>query len=985
MIFRLLGQVEAVYDDRSLPLGAPKQRCVLAALLLEPRQLVSLNRLYDAVWGTHPPAAARKATQVYISNLRRVLEPIPDVAITSFPDGYRLDVDPDQIDLHRFRRLVAEAATSNADDARTLLHAAIGLWRGPVLSGLGECDLRDQHADALHEECLSAYERRVAADLDAGQAAELVPQLLWHAGENPFRETVHALLMTALQRAGRRAEALGVFRDLRARMIDELGSEPGAEVFSLHQELLEAEHADEQGGGAPERAASTDESPMVRPTPAQLPPAVADFHGRETVAARIRAAVTGQMRTLPVVTLTGQGGAGKTALALRVAHQVRELFTDGQLFANMRGSSDAPAEPADVLAAFLRALGTGADEIPAGVDDRSALYRTLLAGRRVLVVLDDAADAAQVRPLLPGDEQCAVLVIARSRLFLLEGSLSVEIGEFTGEEAHQLLASTVGADRVAAEPDAAEAIVRACGHLPLALRIAGSRLAAQPGRRLADFAERLGSARVLDELTVADVGVRSSLALSYQQLDPATARAFRLLALPEVASLSWRTAAAVLDVGDAELQRITNALVDLHLLTEPAPGRYRYHDLLRVYARERSYGGAPDSSGEHGGSADGGGSGGPNSPPDPAAERDQAVRRGFEQLAGSAAHAVQAMMPALDTPPLQLEGSAVAQRFGDRATAVEWLADEHVNLTTISLQVLGQPDPPLYGLAQLASLLGNYAEAGGYWSGWEALAAALLERARHEHDKPSEMLVRMCLGGYALRQGPATTAIEHLGMFVDHHRRGEEHTTLGRGLTMLALAHLEVGAVDEALRCFDEALYAHERGGNRRSYAITSCHLAELFVKNGEYEQAVARASAAIEVWRELGSADPYLGVDASKNLGLAYAALGRYTQAIQHGETSLRLGDAAGYTLAHRVVAATLARAHRDAGNLPQAASFFERALGEAHDPREPITSAVADETLRHELGQVLTRMGRVEHARASRGEHPAPRPGCSTAAPRG
>ncbi|NEE02849.1 AfsR/SARP family transcriptional regulator [Phytoactinopolyspora halotolerans] len=946
MIFRVLGPVEAVHDGSSLSLGAPKQRCVLAALVLDVGHVVSVDRLCEAVWGSEPPAAARKALQVYVSNLRRALQPIPDVAITSHPDGYRLDTGPANVDVHLFRELVTRASSAlRPAETRELLHKATRLWRGEILSGIGECPLRDRYAPALHEECLRTLEQRAAADLAAGAGADLVSELLVLVGDNPLRETAHGLLMRALDQSGRRSEALGVFRDLRRRLVDELGVEPGQQVARLHQVLLEAEDAEASGrAGGPDGVATAPRVPGPRPVavPAQLPPDVPDFAGRAGEIERMVTVLTRTRSELAVIGLTGPGGAGKTALAVRAAHQARAHFPDGQLFADLRGSRDTPAEPGDVLAAFLRALGVEPDQLPADVGDRSGMFRTLLAGRRVLLVLDDASGALQVQPLLPGEAGCAVVVTARSRLFLA-GSTVVALEELSGAEASELLASTVGPERVAAEPAAADAIVDACGRLPLALRIAGSRLATRTDRSLAEYADRLASARVLDELNLGDVGVRNSLMLSYQQLDEAEARTFRLLAAAEVSALSVPALACMLGADDEHARGLAGALVDLHLLAEPVAGRFRLHDLLRVLARELS------------------------EEADPRTEREKAVHALFVHLATTAVTAVRAMMPALGGADLDLERPARTLEFADAGSATDWLSREHTNVTAVSLHILRQPDPPLYALAQLTNYLGNYAETGAYWSGWQELSSQLLERAVAAGDIRAEMLVRMCAGGSALRHGDPKVAIDHLGRFTDHCRAHAEHTRLGRGLTMLALAHLAVDDYDEAFRCLRQALNAHRRGGNRRSYATTCGHLAELYQRMGPYQEAARQAETAIEVWRELGGADAYLGADSYKNLGFACAELGRLEEAIEWCETSMRLADEVGYTLGRRPLLAVLARACRDAGRLARAAGYFEQALAEPDDPRERPTASTATETLHAELSDVLTRMGRPEHAAAS------------------
>jgi DNA-binding SARP family transcriptional activator len=595
MEFRILGPLEVWEHGRAAPLGGPKQRALLATLLLDANHVVPADRLVHELWGDDPPVTAENLLHGYVSQLRRCLRS-RQVLVTR-PPGYLLQVEQGRLDLHRFEELAEEARLAMeagaADRAADALGEALDLWRGPAL---GDVDLRGlsrSKVAQLEERRMAALEERVEADLRRGRHADVTSELQALVVASPLRERLRAQLMFALYRSGRQAEALAVYRDGRQLLTEELGLEPGPALQRLEHAILAADPALEP----PEPTTVADGSPsLVANPPCHLPADVADFTGRQEALAALTGLLgrepDGHAPAMAVATIAGMAGVGKTALAVRTAHRLRPRFPDGQLHVHL-GGSGRPRPPAEVLAGLLQALGEDPAAVPDGLEERAWRYRTLLADRRVLVVLDDAAAEAQVRPLLPGGAGCAALVTSRATLAGLEAAHQLTLDVLDPDEAVGLLAKVAGPGRVAAEPVAAEAIARRCGYLPLAVRVAGARLTARPHWRLARLAERLGDeTRRLDELRAGDLEVRASLEGSLRGQDAATRRAFRLLGLLPAGDFTARAVAALLDLPVTDAEELLERLVEVHLLEVAgleAAGRtrYRLHDLLRGLARER--------------------------------------------------------------------------------------------------------------------------------------------------------------------------------------------------------------------------------------------------------------------------------------------------------------------------------------------------------------------------------------------------------------
>ncbi|KZB86251.1 AfsR/SARP family transcriptional regulator [Amycolatopsis regifaucium] len=585
--YRLLGEPAAEWEGADLPLGPPQARRLFALLLIQAGQLVSCDRIIDELWGAAPPASAKVQVQGLVSGLRRALRsPLGDQPILTRGAAYLLDARPEETDGGRFTCLAAHGrellARGSHREAARRFQEALALWRGPVLAGV---PVAAEVVARWEDQRLSVLEDRVEAELGLGEHERLVPELRDMLAAAPFRERTCGQLMTALARAGRMAEALDVYGKWRRRLVDELGVEPSSAIRALQEEIL---------CDGPKMTAR--EYPAYREpaVPSQLPPGIPDFVGREALVKDLLAELVpaGDRGTPRVLLLTGAGGIGKSSLAIRLAHEVAEEYPDGRLFASLRGTTTEPRSPEAVLAGFLRAFGVPSDAIPADVDESACLFRSMVHGRRVLLVLDDAAGEAQLRPLLPAGGGCAVLVTSRFALDGLEIGRPVPLDVLPPADAAALLARLTGSGEIDEDSDAAQQVLEYCGGLPLALRIVGSRIGDRSGWRLADVAVELSvERRRLDWLRAGDLAVRSSLSLGYRQLAPDGQRLFRRLGLLPAADFpAW--AAGLADGGDpVHVDGVLEDLRHRHMIQPVCRGtggipRYRVHDLLRAFAVE---------------------------------------------------------------------------------------------------------------------------------------------------------------------------------------------------------------------------------------------------------------------------------------------------------------------------------------------------------------------------------------------------------------
>ncbi|MEV5985864.1 BTAD domain-containing putative transcriptional regulator [Streptomyces sp. NPDC052051] len=858
--FGVLGPVRAWLGDEPLAMGSPQQRALLAALLLREGRTATASELIDALWGDDPPPRALAAVRTYASRLRKVLS---TGVLVSESGGYAVRVgNPRSLDLVAAQDLATEAekAKSSADlyGARRLLNEALALWDGEPLAGVPGPYADTQRA-RLEEWRLQLLESRLDMDLEQGCHAEAVSELTALTAAYPLRERLRELLMLALYRSGRQAEALAVYADTRRLLADELGVDPRPGLKDLQQRILQADP-----GLAEPSAPVADPTPApVRP--AQLPATVPDFTGRASFVAELgEVLASAEGRVMAVSALAGIGGVGKTTLAVHVAHQARTSFPDGQLYADLQGAGQRAAEPETVLGSFLRALGTPDSSIPDSLEERAALYRSVLDGRRVLVLLDNAKDAAQVRPLLPGTDGCAALVTSRMRMVDLAGAHLVDLDVMSPDEALSLFTKIVGEERVAAEREAALDVVAACGFLPLAIRIAASRLAARRTWTVSVLARKLADERRrLDELQAGDLAVKATFELGYGQLEPAQARAFRLLGLADGPDISLAAAAAVLNLPLEDAEDVLESLVDTSLLESAAPGRYRYHDLVRLYARacaERDE--------------------------QPPSERGAAMSRLLDFYLATAAgvYAIERPGDRL-VDHLQPTGYP-GLRFGDRHQAQDWLYSEAACLLACIRQFTGS-ETLLHAIDLLWAAV-DLTESGANSKEYEAVALALRDAARSRQDRRVE--------------GRASVVLAYTqqlsGRFAEADDAAREALQLTEGQSdplarcwasnLLGITAFFRGRHSDAERHLEQALANFRSCEDLAGEASVLCNLSRIHLATGRPRSAVALAQRGVETYEALGHA--LKGANGRYALGMALTENGLCAKAADQLHEALKV-----------------------------------------------------------------------------------------------
>jgi DNA-binding SARP family transcriptional activator len=592
---QLLGPVSGWIGDQPIDLGVRKQRFVLAMLAMEANIMVPTSRLVDLTWQDHPPASARRMIHTYISGLRSLLARAgsTDVDLARHPGGYELRCDPALVDTHRFLDLTDQARVSEEDERRVaLLDEALGLWRGPALAGVAGDDVRTRIGHHLDEARLTAIEDRADAQLRLGRHEGLVDQLTALTAEHPTRQRLTRQLMLALHHAGRTADALHGYQQLRRHLADELGIDPDADLHALYLTLLRG-HASQSR--SPERSFPDNASGEMPVTPRQLPAPTRDFVGREAELKELSRLADESSDSVVILTVSGGGGIGKTALAVHWARRMADRFPDGQLYLNLRGfgPSGSPMTPAEATHTLLDAFQVPAERIPAGPDAQSGLYRSLIAGRRMLVLLDNARDVDQVRPLLPGTPESLVVVTSRNQLTGLITGYSAHylpVPVLPDKDARALLSARLGADRVAAESAATNELLAYCGGLPLALSIVSGRAQTHPHLELAAVAADLREALLtaLDDDDPA-ASLPTVLSRSYTALTREQARVFRLLAIAPGPDISLHAAANLVGLSGRLTRAALRRLGQISLVDQDNSGRYHMHDLVRRYAVNLAY------------------------------------------------------------------------------------------------------------------------------------------------------------------------------------------------------------------------------------------------------------------------------------------------------------------------------------------------------------------------------------------------------------
>jgi DNA-binding SARP family transcriptional activator len=915
MDFRILGPLEVWGDGRQVPLHGRMQRSLLAALLLDANRVVSVDQLVDQLWGDAPPATARVTLQSHILRLRSALGGDRDrpgrQRLRTRSSGYLLVVEPGQLDLVAFQQHVTAAARARAqgrlEAAAECYRAAMRLWRGRALGDLA-APFAQVAAARLEEQRLTALEERIEVDLALGCHRELIAELTTLTASHPFRERLRFQLMPALYRAGRQVEALEVYREARRVLIEQVGLEPGIALRRLEQAILTAEPSLELAHDA-----SVATAPEAnRATPCLLPPDITDFTGRSAALAQLHDALTDQTQrpaALVVSAVAGKAGVGKTALAVHLAHRVRAAFPDGQLYANLRGGGPQPLDPAVVLSRFLRALGVDGAAIPSTVEERAGMYRAQLADRRLLVVLDDAASESQVRTLLPGGGSCAVLLTSRRRLTGLEGAHAVALEVLRPDEAVDLLTRIVGAERVAAEPEAARVIARLCGYLPLALRIAGAKLAARHHWSLTRMVERLADERRrLEELKTGDLDVRASLTLSYTGLGQEDRRAFRFLGVLDAADFPAWVAAALLEVHPLSGEDIVERLVDAQLLEaagrdQAGQTRYRFHDLLRAFARELL---------RH---------------DEPTAARQEALERllgTYLALAATGAGLVEPGGLAL-VRPVALDRWLLHAPEGEslvKRDPLGWFAAERASLVSAVEQARQA------GLAHLtvdlAACLVPFFEVRVHWDDWQHTHELAREASRKAGDRLGEADAMRNLANLYLEQSrlsEAAAVFERcLPVFRElDDRRREAHTLCSLGTT-----YRDQGHHDPALACLEASLVLFCELGDQLGASYVRRDIGNLLREQRRYGEALPYYEQALVEARELG--DRLGEAQTLRCLGLSFKGQRRWDEAAASLEACLRLTRQLGNRRGEAYTLRSLGEVSGDQGDYEQAVVCLEQ-----------------------------------------------------------
>ncbi|WP_158893814.1 tetratricopeptide repeat protein [Amycolatopsis anabasis] len=925
--YSVLGPVTAWHADQKIELGWAKQQAVLAVLLLELNRPVPARRIVDAVWGDHVPRDARNAVQTYISRLRRVLrdggEPGErEPALVSTKAGYLLRGDPAKLDVAEFERHVDAAAKHHrAGDlaaAAGEAEAALALWHGEPFGGLAG-PLLEAERRRLHERRLTALELRFTADLDRGRATESVAELTRLVDGYPLQERFRALLMRALWQSGRQAAALEVFRDARRRLAEELGVDPGEELRQLHERILRG-----------------DAEPRPEPAPRRdtLPHDVTDFTGREAELDRLLTAVSGARSATATViqAIDGPAGVGKTALAVHAAHRLAEAYPDARLYLDLQGHTedDQPVDPMDALDTLLRALGVPGERIPNEPATRTALWRAELAGRRALVVLDNAACANQVRPLLPGTARCVALVTSRRRMVDLEGAHTLSLDGLPHADAADLFATIVDDGRITAEPEALDEVVDLCGRLPLAIRIAAARLRTRPAWTLRYLTDRLrqGCGR-LTELAAGDRSVPAAFDLSYRNLTGAQQRLFRLLGLVPGPNFDAHAAAALTGCAREDAESLLEALVDVHMLQQPEPGRYRFHDLLRHYAGDKAQQDESESACR------------------------TALGRLLDYYLHTAAAAVNTLSPHEENRWPELPDPAPLTAY-DQALA--WLDAERPNLLAAAARVADH-DRHAHAWRQ-SSILGHYLHLRYRVADAVTLDTHALAAARGLGDRIGEGQALHRLGYDCYRLDQYEQARLHYERALAIFREIGDHGLEGDVLRDLGVVYAEFGRYADAIDVNRRALTIARDMEDRGSAGDALSNLGIVYERLGNHADSVEHHRQALAIAREIGHRPGECFTLCE--LGVTRRHLGQYREALEHHRRALAIAREIGHRANEGFVLCRIGEIHESLGRYAEALELHRRALAIAVD----IGHRTGEGHVLSNVGFVLERLGRYAEA---------------------
>jgi DNA-binding SARP family transcriptional activator/tetratricopeptide (TPR) repeat protein len=935
----LLGPLEVLAGGESFNVGPRQRRMVLAALAVDAGRMLTLETIADRVWGDAQPQRARHTLYAHLVRIRKMLKQASaagdgSAGIVRRAGGYVLEIEEDRVDLRRFDGLVVRARgpEQGPEDQLRLLDEALNLWRGEPLAGLPG-DWAARIRQGWHNRRIDAAVAWAEAALLVNAAGPAITRLTDLIAEYPLSERLTAVLMRAMCAAGRGTDALDCYGRIRRRLADELGVDPSLDLQAMHQAILRGETGGAPvppdplwtvaaGRTGPVSAPVTAPAPAAFARPAQLPPDVVGFTGRDAELDQLDTILTHadrQPTAVPIVTVSGTAGIGKTALAVHWAHRVAGKFPDGQLYVNLRGfdPSGTAVTPAEAVRGFLDAFDVPPHRIPTTLQGQIGLYRSLLVGRQVLILLDNAHDADQVRQLLPGSPGCLVLVTSRDRLpGLVAGSAAhpLTLDLFSAADSVELLAQRFGESRVAAEPKTVEEIVDHCARLPLALTVVAARAATNPGFALRVLADQLRDARKsLDAFDDGDpvTDVRAAFSWSYQALSDGAARLFRLLGVHPGPDITVAAAASLAALSPDRVRPLLSELVRGHLVAEHRPGRFTFHDLLRAYALELA--GVLDDE----------------------AYRRAAIRRVLDHYLHTA-HAVDRLLypqrERLTPPPLSADGAA-AEELPDPRAALRWLSADR----PVLLEMLRHAGD--YGFdAQawhLAWVMADFLDRRGHWHDWAASQQAALVAAERLGDAMRQARTHRYLARAYDRLGRDGEALHHLRRALDLFRGVGDRPGQGRVYLNLTEFLERQGRYRQALRHAERALElfiaeAHQVGQARARNGIGWCH-----AMLGDHERALVHCTEALAAFQRIGDRDGEAA--AWDSVGYAHHHLGHHERAIGCYTNALRLFREIGDRYHEADVLSHLGRARHAACDVSAAREAWHEALAILNDLGHP------------------------------------------------
>ena len=933
MEFRVLGPVELWVDGRRHDLGPAKERCVLAVLLLGRRQPVLAETLIRRVWDDAPPAKARQGLQVYMTRLRRRLADVEGAALISRQGSYLLDVDDESVDLYRFRRLhgQARAIAESGDDEYALDHhrRAAELCRAEPLSDLsGSWAERTRHN--LEQELLTAAFARIDLELKHGNHADVLRELSDLAERHPLDERPVERLMVALYRCGRQAEALDVYRRTHTLFVEESGTDPGPGLRRLQRQILQS---DPELLRVPGTRLSVDRRPHTLPHRARM------FVGRDDELRQLMDMVSGPAAgsAVTVVAIDGMAGVGKSALAVHLAHRLAERYPDGAMYLELH-AHDArrdPVDPSDALDMLLRRIGVPVTRVPRALDERAALWRSELAGSRAIIVLDDAAGRDQVEPLLPASPGCLVIVTGRRRLTGLHDAWPLSLETLPVRDAMVLFTGIAGAGRAEADADVAEVVER-CGRLPLAVGMAASRLRHRRAWNTRDLLARLTPDDRLDELRDEDRGIATVFEDSYRALPLPLQDAFRAFGLHPGPDLTAHAAAAALERPVREAERILEELLDRHLITEPARGRYRFHDLVHDYARRLARETDSDE------------------------ERRRTVHRILDFYLDAADHANHLLSPhrpdtAQADPPHSLP------LLVDEAAAADWFAAEHACLLNAAAEAGRIGSAP--HVARFSRVLAGHLESRGHWDAAARLHTKAIEALQTVNEDPGTARALAELSHIRFRVGDYDTAMENAEKALTIYRTTGDHHGEAHILGRISLIHCHRARFPEALACCREALQIHRSLGDRHGEAENLDRSAIVLEFTGDYREAERLRLEALAILAEIDA--PHLRTMALNNMGDLMIRMGDVDRAAEYYEQT---AAAAELSRQHEaIVLINAANVHRRTGAHETALTNYRAALAiamELGDRRTQVDTLIGIGATFHHTGRYGEAL--IHHERA-------------------